>query len=107
MSTDLLVAQTQLATQLIVDPSGVSGNQIAYRFETMPGNQPSAYQNKVWLWQTSQQTIPINSPPFATQGVSVNQPDGSNVFQGLSVGTDSYLVAYGVGPSVANIVASV
>jgi len=100
-------AQTLLATSFTIQSSDVAGNQITYHFDTMPGNQPNSNGNTVFLWQTSQQFVPIGTKPTAQQTVSVNQPDGSNVFQNLNVSIESYLMAYAVGSTVQNIVASV
>ncbi|MFL5540209.1 MAG: hypothetical protein ACJ8J0_14560 [Longimicrobiaceae bacterium] len=106
-SSTAIPPQTILATSFIIQPSDVQGNQITYHFDTMPGNQPNSYGNTVFLWQTSQQAVPINTTPTSSQKVSANQPNGSNIFQNLTVSTESYLVAYAVGSTVQNIVASV
>src|SRR4051794_5486845 len=107
MSTELLVAETQLTTSLTVPSPVTSGDQIAYRFDTLGGNQPNAYANYVFLWQTAQQSVPTSTPPEDQQEVSQNQPNGTGVFSNLNVSLESYLLAYAVGPSVQNVVSTV
>lgn len=99
--------QNPLATRFTIKPQDVTGTQITYHYDSMAGNQPNTYGNTVFLWQTSQQAVPINTSPLKSQLVSSNQPNGSNIFSDLSVSRESYLVAYAVGNSVKNIVATV
>lgn len=108
MPTELNVpSQNALATGFVIQPQDVTGTQITFHYDSMAGNQPNSYGNTVFLWQTSQQAIPVNTQPLNAQLISSNQPNGSNVFMGLSVSSESYLVAYAVGNAVKNIVASV
>lgn len=106
-STSAAPQQTLLATSFTIEPSDITGTQITYEYDSMAGNQPNSYGNTVFLWQTSQQAIPINTKPYASQVVSSNQPNGSSIFENLNVSVESYLVAYAVGSTVQNIVASV
>jgi hypothetical protein len=105
--TATIPSQATLATSFTIQAPDVTGTQITFHYDTMPGNQPNAYANNVYLWQTSQQAIPVNTPPYNSQIISSNQPNGSNAFMGLSVSSESYLVAYAVGNDPKNIVASV
>ncbi|KVU25201.1 hypothetical protein WK65_14230 [Burkholderia ubonensis] len=100
-------SQNALVTSFTIQPQDVTGTQITFHYDSMPGNQPNSYGNTVFLWQTSQVAVPINTTPLASQLISGNQPNGSNVFMGLSVSTESYLMAYAVGNNVKNIVAYV
>jgi hypothetical protein len=100
-------SQNALTTGFTIQPQDVTGTQITFHYDTMPGNQPNSYGDTVFLWQTSQQAIPINTAPLNSQLISNNQPNGSNVFMNLSVSSESYLVALATGNSVKNIVASV
>jgi hypothetical protein len=106
-STFAIPTQSALATSFSIQPQDVTGTQITFHYDSMAGNQPNAYGNTVFLWQTSQQSIPINTKPSNSQIIASNQPNGSGVFMGLSVSNESYLVGYAVGSSVQNIVASV
>lgn len=100
-------SQQALVTNFTIKPEDVTGTQITYRYDTMPGNQPNAYGNTVFIWQTSQVFIPVSTQPAHSQIVQSPQPNGSSVFQGLSVSSEPYLVAFAVGNSVKNIVAAV
>ncbi|MCP3140382.1 hypothetical protein [Pyxidicoccus xibeiensis] len=102
-----IIPQTTLATSFIIKPEDVTGTQITFHYDSMPGNQPNAYGNSAFIWQTSQQAIPINTKPYNSLTIPQNQPNGSSVFMGLDVSSESYLVAYATGPDVSNIVASV
>jgi hypothetical protein len=107
MSTIDAVQQTQLATSFSIVGGGVAGNQVTYDFATLPGNQPEQYQNTVFLWQTSAQAVPINTPPSSPpQQAATNQPDGSGIFNGL-LSSEPYLLAYAVGGSVQNIACTI
>jgi hypothetical protein len=100
-------SQTTMATSFVIQPQDVTGTQITFHYDTLPGNQPNSYGNTVYLWQTSSQMIPINTTPLNSQAIASNQPNGSNVFMGLSVSEESYLVAFAVGGAVSNIVSTV
>jgi hypothetical protein len=106
-TTTATPAQNLLATSFTIQSSDVTGSQITCHYDTMPGNQPNSYGNTLYLWQTSQQFVPINTTPTSSQKISSNQPNGSFIFQNLNVSIESYLVAYAVGNTVQNIVASV
>jgi hypothetical protein len=99
--------QQLLTTGFSIPPGGVTGTQITFDYDSMPANQPSTYANTVFIWQTASQSIPINTQPKASWSVPTNQPNGSNVFTGLAVTSESYLLGYAVGPKVANICATV
>ncbi|MGC3028958.1 hypothetical protein ACPUER_28110 [Burkholderia sp. DN3021] len=108
MPTELIIpSQNTLATSFTIQPQDVTGTQITFHYDSMPGNQPNTYGNTVFLWQTSQPFIPVNTQPLNAQLITNNQPNGSNVFLGLSVSSEPYLVAFAVGNSVKNIVDSV
>jgi hypothetical protein len=99
--------QLMLTTGFSVQPAGVEGTQIQYEFDTMPGNQPSSNSNTVFIWQTSDpENIPSSSPQNS-KGVAVDQPNGSDVFTGLTVTSEAYLLGYAVGPDVKNVCALV
>jgi hypothetical protein len=100
------VDQQPLQTSFSINTEGLSGTDIPFDFNTMPGNQPNNYGNTVFLWQTSQSQIPRNTTPLSTWTVPIGTPDGSGDFGGLSVTNLSYLVGYAVGPAVSNIVAT-
>jgi hypothetical protein len=85
----------------------VTGDSIQYRYHGMTGNDPTEYGNVVFLWQTSKQVIPRGEAPLASNPVTGASPDGSDVFKGISVGTEPYLVAYAVGRDIDNICATV
>lgn len=97
--------QLMLTTGFSVPPAGVGGTQIQYEFDTMPGNQPSTNNNTVFIWQTSDpDDIPPDSP-LNKNGVAVDQPNGTDVFDHLTVTSEAYLLGYAVGPDVKNVVA--
>jgi hypothetical protein len=98
--------QLMLTTGFSVKPDDIGATQIQYHFDTMPGNAPSSNSNTVFIWQTSQSYIP-STAPLNKNGVGVNQPDGSDVFTGLSVTSESYLLGYAVGPDIKNLCALV
>jgi hypothetical protein len=98
--------QLILTTGFSVDQADVSGNQIGYMYNTMPGNQPSTYGNTVFIWQTPSEQIPP-SKPLKKSAVAGDTPDGSDVFEGLEVTNNSYLLAYATGPELKNAVALV
>ncbi|WDD90627.1 hypothetical protein Bsp3421_000491 (plasmid) [Burkholderia sp. FERM BP-3421] len=102
-----IASQNTLATGFIIKPEDITGTQITFHYDSMPGNQPNTYGNTVFLWQTSQAAIPVNTAPYNSQLISGNQPNGSNVFMGISVSAESYLVAFATGNTVKNIVAAI
>ena len=102
-----IVSQNTLATSFIIKPDDITGTQITFHYDSMPGNQPNTYGNTVFLWQTSQPVIPVNTAPYNSQLIGSNQPNGSSVFLGLSVSAESYLVAFATGPAVKNIVTAI
>ncbi len=85
----------------------VGGTQIDYAFNTMPGNQPKNYGDAVFIWQTPSHDIPRGPAPMNTDKPQVDTPDGTGVFGGLTVTSESYLLAYAVGPDVKNACATV
>lgn len=107
MSAPTMLAQTQYATEFAVPKNGIQGNSIQYNWSTMPGNQPQTYADTAFIWQTSVPQIPTGENPANKQAVGSNQEDGSDSFGGLTVTTEAYLLAYGVGANVANICATV
>jgi hypothetical protein len=86
------------ATQLTIPEGGVTGSQISYAYASLAGNQPASDGDTLFLWQTADTSIPLGTPPLDTFAIPTNTPNGTGVFQGLSVTTDSYLLAMAVGP---------
>jgi hypothetical protein len=98
-----MTAQTQQTTTLESGP--VTGTLVVYNYSTVPGNQPSTYGNTVFLWQTESQAVPVNAAPLASQRIQANTSSGSGAITGVQITMQSYLMAYAVGPEVANIAA--
>lgn len=98
--------QVNISTSFNINTAGVTGTQIPFSFISMPGNQPQAYGDTVFIWQTSTLQIPINTKPLNTWSVVGNNPDGDNVFPNLKVTEQSYLLGFGVGPNPQNICAT-
>lgn len=107
MALPTLIAQTQWATGFTVRPDEIQGNSIGYEWATMPGNKPQTNANTAFIWQTRQQAIPLGVDPEKHQPVGSNAEEGSDTFSGLTVTSESYLLAYAVGSAVASICATV
>jgi hypothetical protein len=101
------VDQELIATGFSIPLDGIHPTQIQYRYDTMPGNQPSSYADTVFIWQTSQQEIPVGMPWLNKHQIPNNTPNGDDTFDALKVTTESYLLGFGVGPEVRNICATI
>jgi hypothetical protein len=99
--------QQLITTGFSIPQGGITGTQITIDYDTMPGNQPSAYGDTIFLWQTSAPQVPTGLQPQSTWPVPTNQPNGSNVFGNLQVTNEAYLLAFAVGPALKNICATV
>jgi hypothetical protein len=95
--------QIQQTTTLGVD--FVSSQTVSYSYSTPPGNQPATYGDRVFLWQSSSLSVPVDREPLVSQAVPTNTPAGSAVIMGLDITTQSYLLAYAVGGRVQNAAA--
>jgi hypothetical protein len=103
----LAVDQALTTTRFWIPPDGIARSGITYCYETMPGNRPATYGDTVFLWATSEQRIPVEQPPLATQRAPNNEPGGCGTFDGLNPMNDSYLLGFGVGPEVRNVCATI
>ncbi|WP_146347292.1 hypothetical protein [Falsiphaeobacter marinintestinus] len=76
----------------------VTGTLINFGYRTPAGNQPSEFQNGVYLWPVSANQIPWTSPSVAQDGILLNQPRGDQNLTNIALGTDAYILGYAVGP---------
>lgn len=100
--------QSLVTTGFLV--TNIFGTQIDYEYHGMPGNRPGPYGNTIYIWQTSSRDIPRNMPFKKSDKPQGDSPDGTGTFDGLTIGNDSYLLAYSVGnddQTFKNICASV
>ncbi|MEW2354558.1 hypothetical protein [Spirillospora sp. NPDC029432] len=98
--------QQLLTTGFEIPPDGVNPTRIDYIYDTMPGNRPSAYGNKIYIWETSGHDVPRNQPYKNENNVTSDRPDGDGTFP-EDVTNLSYLLGYATGPAVENVCATV
>jgi len=82
----------------------VDGETVIVGYSGLPGNQPKTYKNFVAIWENS--VIPWTAPPLATVLIEQNSPQGTAVFENLTITRNAYVVGYAVGPDVTNICCS-
>jgi len=75
----------------------VSADQVIVSYNCIPGNQPATYGNYLAIWQNSG-PVPYNTEPMKTIQIERNTPDGSQVFDGLNLENNNYVIGYAVGP---------
>ncbi|GAB7204763.1 hypothetical protein OS21_12520 [Dickeya oryzae] len=92
-------AMTQQATTLNINL--VSGTLVNFSYHTLTGNQPSHYQNQVFLWPVSDNEIPWSSPAIAQSVILLNQPDGDQNLDNIAISSGAYILGYAVGPEYA------
>ncbi len=86
----------------VFDVVRVTADLISVGYDTLPGNNPQEYGNKVFLWQ-NQNEIPWSQPPLEDHEIIDNSQSGTTEFNDLSVNNNSYIVGYAVGPRVSDI----
>lgn len=91
--------------QTTLNVNFVTGDVISVSYDTLPGNQPNTYGNKLFIWQNDNQ-VPWGTDPLNQQNIATNTQAGSAVFTGLEVTKNSYIVGYGVGPDVSDVCAT-
>lgn len=91
-------------TQMVISIGAVTASTITVIYQSLPGNQPSVYNNFVAIWQSTM--IPWGQPPLRVQQVSGGGQSGSLVLYDLSVQAKPYIIGYGVGPEITSIAAS-
>ncbi|WP_323069338.1 hypothetical protein [Mycetohabitans endofungorum] len=96
--------QSQL-TSITVESEDIKSTIIPFRYDTLPGNQPKANKNIVYLWQTNGEEIPFHEDPQRkSMLIDSNRADNFTNFDELSLAKDSYLMAYAVANNVNAVV---
>lgn len=72
---------------------------VSLTYSTLPGNLPNTYVNQAAIWQAGGLAIPYTQPALGVTAVPGNSPQGS-LEMGTNISTDSYVVAYSVGPAL-------
>jgi hypothetical protein len=98
---DESAAPDQQKQSMTFDVPEVTGDTIIAHYITLNGANPSGMNNKLFLWQVTADSIPVGHTPNAQVGISKSDPEGSQLFDGLSVGSRAYVVGYAVGPCSA------
>ncbi|MEJ2768396.1 hypothetical protein [Mycetohabitans sp. B46] len=92
-------------TSITVEPEDIRSTIIPFRYDTLPGNQPKANKNIVYLWQTNGEEVPFHEDPQRkSMLIDSNRADNLTNFDGLSLAKDSYLMAYAVANNVNAVV---
>jgi hypothetical protein len=71
----------------------LSPTQIGVTWDTVPGNQPATYHNRLALWQN--QGIPWGLNPLQEHKIIKNTPSGDQLFD-TALQRKPYVIAYGV-----------
>lgn len=95
----LVLSETTQFTTL-VNIADVGQDQITVEYRLMPGNQPQNYGNFVAIWQ-DYNSIPWDTPPFATKKIDDNTPVGSTNFD-VPLQDKSYIVGFAVSPEMTS-----
>lgn len=79
----------------------LTGESLVAHYIALNGSNPSTMNNKLFLWQVTADEIPVGHAPNAQVGITESDPESSQLFDGLSIGSEAYLVGYAVGPCSA------
>jgi hypothetical protein len=82
----------------------VTPDSVSISYAGLPANQPQTYQNFLAIWEASM--IPWTVEPLKKEFITSNNQQGSFGIDGLTITRTSYIVGYGVGPSITTICAS-
>ncbi len=83
----------------------VSGHQINLSYQTITGNCPQTFGNKLHIWKSD--GVKWGSVPFRTYDLPNDDEDGQIYIQGLNIGKNSFTIGYSVGPDPDQAAASV
>jgi len=80
----------------------VSGDDVTIKYDTITGNNPSAYGNYIAIWQSDNQ-VPWGEPPIKTQSIENTSPSGTVIFDELDITNESYIIGYSNVPYNENV----
>ena len=90
-----ILSVTTVGFTAIYPPNSMGGT-----YATLPGNQPSSYNNFVAIWATTQ--IPWTAPALVPPAPIPNNYQGADfTISSLSLANISYIIGYSVGPPSA------
>lgn len=83
------------ANGILLKVDSISGHQINLQYETIIGNCPQQYGNKLHIWKGD--GVKWGNLPFKTYDIPSDDQDGQVFIDGLNIGKNTFTIGYSVG----------
>lgn len=98
-------AQADNGGRILLLVDSVSGHQINLRYQTITGNCPQTFGNKLHIWKSD--GVKWGSVPYRTYDIPNDDEDGQIYIEGLNIGKNTFTIGYAVGPKPDQTAAAV